>query len=179
MQRITSQECQFPDVIMALPNMTGEQQNTQNHDTSRVLRYMLSESTVHYRMDKMKAIRMIKDEDPPLRPSRGHPKWPHDGPIYIEFHQPILLTLTGEEGPGEPPDCINGMVILPSRKNTTILTVGTVRTEFNLMEHTIHHCTGTLTIQNDVPAELVDTERSRALRFYHRLADHMAAQTAR
>ena len=96
-------------------------------------------------------------------------------PGYVNYR----LTPTGEEGPGEPRDCINGLVILPSRKTKTILTVGTVGTEFNLMEHTIDHSTDTLTIQNDVPAEFVKNERSRALRFYHRLADFIAEQKGR
>ena len=174
MNRITRQECEFPDVIMALPHRKGRQQREQNRETARVLQFILSDDTVHYRMDNMTAVKMIEDDGPPIQPNRREIRWPHDGPFYIEFHQPIILDPTGEKKKGEPGDYLNGLIVLPNRQTTTILTVGTSRARFLLMEHVINHRTGTLTIQDNIPDNVAEEERQRAHRFYHRLADHMA-----
>ena len=97
MNRITRQECEFPDVIMALPHRKGRQQREQNRETARVLQFILSDDTVHYRMDNMTALKMIEDDGPPIQPNRREIRWPHDGPFYIEFHEPIILDPTGKE----------------------------------------------------------------------------------
>lgn len=172
MEAITSKQCEVPRLIRNLP-LPRKNRDDFRRSARSILKTINDPATRRYRLDNTIAVGMVQDDTPMPESMGQNIRWPHDGRIYVEYDQPIILD--ERPGQGDHNDCLNGLIIEPAGGTSVITTFGTSGYDLVYFQNVLHHDTGAVEISSKVPEEDVADELARTSRYYARLAAYMNA----